>query len=547
MPFSPCWGRPSGRGGRATSCAANRSSRCSSCARAGPLATIIKVAIRADASAQIGTGHVMRCLTLANEIRRLGAQVYFLSRDLPAHLAQALRQSGHTLLPLAAATPVASDEPAHAAWLGTSWQRDAEACAAVLAPLGDVAWLVLDQYALDARWESALRPAVGRILVIDDLADRAHDCDILLDQNFYADQAARYEGKTAPGTALLLGSHYALLRPEFGRIRAAADLAGVAPGAPRRLNICFGGADAGGETLKVVRALDGRFAAADLLVDIVVGPSNPHQAAIRDWARRRPYLQVHLAPSGLAELMAAADIGIGAAGSMSWERACVGLPSIAIAVAENQFRLGGDAAAVGMHVFLGRAQDLGEGELLAAFDLLIANAYLRQAFVAAGKKMVDGQGAARVARRLVGTDLGLRAAQPEDCAALYQWRNAPENRRHAHQSGQIAYADHQRWFADSLDRDDRHLLIGYDAHGPVGVLRYDKHIGSWLTSIYLAPGRHGAGLGRKLIEQGIEWMRARHGPRCQIQAEIKMDNIASQRVFMQAGYIASFTTYTIVA
>jgi UDP-2,4-diacetamido-2,4,6-trideoxy-beta-L-altropyranose hydrolase len=168
----------------------------------------MKVAIRVDASSQIGTGHFMRSLTLADALKQRGTQIRFVSRHLPEHLRSMLMEKGHEFAMLdSAKSNVPLDELAHAQWLGVSQAQDA---ADSIQALSDGAWdwLIVDHYALDGRWESALRGTIKKIMAIDDLADRQHDCDILLDQNFYSDIDERYVGKVPESCQLLLGPRF---------------------------------------------------------------------------------------------------------------------------------------------------------------------------------------------------------------------------------------------------------------------------------------------------------------------------------------------------
>ncbi|MDA3875690.1 MAG: UDP-2,4-diacetamido-2,4,6-trideoxy-beta-L-altropyranose hydrolase [Halothiobacillus sp.] len=176
------------------------------------------IAFRTDASSQIGTGHFMRCLTLADALKQRGAQTRFVSRHLPEYLRSMLAAKGHEFAPLDKAQHDAIlDELAHAPWLGTSQVQDAQATIQALS--GQAwDWLIVDHSALDARWESVLRRTAKQIMVIDDIADRQHECDMLLDQNFYADMELRYIGKVPLHCQLLLGPRYAMLRDEFRQL-----------------------------------------------------------------------------------------------------------------------------------------------------------------------------------------------------------------------------------------------------------------------------------------------------------------------------------------
>ena len=177
-----------------------------------------QIAFRTDASDQIGTGHFMRCLTLADGLKQRGAQICFVSCHLPEQLRSILVAKGHEFVLLdSVQNALALDELAHAHWLGGTQAEDA---ADTIRALSDriLDWLVVDHYALDFRWESALRQTAKKIMVIDDIADRQHDCDVLLDQNFYADMQTRYTGKVPSHCRLLLGPRYALLRDEFRQL-----------------------------------------------------------------------------------------------------------------------------------------------------------------------------------------------------------------------------------------------------------------------------------------------------------------------------------------
>ena len=179
----------------------------------------MNIAFRVDASTQIGTGHFMRCLTLADALKQHGAKIRFASRHMPEYLRDMLVVKGHEFMLLdSSPSDAISDGLSHANWLGTSQHADAQDTVQALS--GQTwDWLIVDHYALDARWESALRQTAKNIFVIDDIADRQHDCDVLLDQNLYADMDSRYTGKVPAHCQLLLGPRYALLRDEFRQLR----------------------------------------------------------------------------------------------------------------------------------------------------------------------------------------------------------------------------------------------------------------------------------------------------------------------------------------
>lgn len=294
------------------------------------------IAFRTDASLQIGTGHVMRCLTLADALRERGAQSTFICRPHAGHLLDLIQQRGHTAKALAPSDDTFTDpaEPCHTKWLGTDWASDA---AQTQQALGDqvVDWLVVDHYTIDARWERALAPHYRKLMVIDDLADRPHACDLLLDQTYGRD-AADYRSVVPADCRLLCGSQYALLRPEFAALRPYSLLRRAKP-ALRELLITMGGVDKDNATGQVLQALRTCPLPADCRITVVMGPMAPWLSEVNLLAQDMPWpTRVRVGVSDMAQLMAESDLAIGAAGATSWERSCLGLPSIVLIIAENQ-------------------------------------------------------------------------------------------------------------------------------------------------------------------------------------------------------------------
>jgi len=297
----------------------------------------MRVVMRVDASLQIGSGHVMRCLTLADELRSRGAEVHFVCREHPGHLCALVEERGYPCIGLVAPTseyhaPV--DDPSHAAWLAVPWQQDAEETAAAL-PSGGVDWLIVDHYALDRRWEEKLRPHVSKIMVIDDLADRPHDCDLLLDQNL-GRTPSDYSQLIKNTCSTLLGPQYALLRPEFAKWRSYS-LNRRNPSRLTNVLINMGGVDKDNVTGKVLEAIKDCQLPVDCKITVVMGTTSPWLDSVSQLASVLPWdTAVKVGVTNMAQIMADSDLAIGAAGSTSWERCCIGLPTILLVIAENQ-------------------------------------------------------------------------------------------------------------------------------------------------------------------------------------------------------------------
>ena len=309
----------------------------------------MKVAFRADASLQMGSGHVMRCLTLADALNARGAHCHFISRAHPGHLLEAIHQRGYKVNSLvapviraqAATKTIAIDvpdiqqEPAHAAWLGSTWQTDAQETAAILADL-QPDWLVVDHYALDQHWEEVLAPHYRKLMVIDDLADRHHCCDLLLDQNL-GRQPEHYAPWVPAHCQVLTGPQYALLRPEFAELRPYSLQRRQAQPALRQLLISMGGVDQPNATGQVLQALKTCALPADCRITVVMGLTAPWLQNVRELAAQMPWpTEVVVNVNDMARRMVDSDLAIGAAGSTSWERCCLGLPTLMVVLAENQ-------------------------------------------------------------------------------------------------------------------------------------------------------------------------------------------------------------------
>ena len=504
----------------------------------------MKVVIRADASLAIGSGHVMRCLVLAEALRAAGAEVGFVCRAHSGHLGSTIAARGFAVDLLSAAprtTPIGADEPAHALWLGADPLIDASETRAVVRAQGGVDLLIVDHYGLDRRFESVLRPEVGRIAVIDDLADRPHHCDVLIDQNFGAEIPGRYAGLLPEGTEQLLGAATAMIAPAFAAARAARP---VRDGSLRRILVFFGGVDADNASLLALEGIE-VAGLSDIAVDVVVGGANPHSATLADFAAARPWVTLLPPQPTLAPLMAAADLAIGAGGVTAIERAVVGLPSLLLAIAENQVAPARGLARAGGALYLGRLAEVSAADIAAALRLLARTpeALAHMAETAAG--LCDGRGLERLVRRLAPPVITLRRAAPDDAERLWAWRNHPDTRRHSNDASEIPLDGHLAWFAATLARDDRDLLIGSDATGDVGVLRYDFAGDRAVVSVYLDPSRQGGGLGAPLLVAGTRHVAATRPGIARIDAVVLPENHASHRVFAAAGYAPETTTYTI--
>jgi UDP-2,4-diacetamido-2,4,6-trideoxy-beta-L-altropyranose hydrolase len=503
----------------------------------------MKVVIRTDASLRIGTGHVMRCLTLADMLGAHGGTVRFVSRHLPDVLSSLLKERGHdvTMLPCVVSTQMSvhqADANSYAAWLGVSQEQDARETAQALEDIGQADWMIVDHYGLDARWEKAVRTCAKNVFVIDDLADRAHDCDVLLDQNYYADMATRYDGLIPDTCTLLLGSRYALLRSEFHEHRKT-----VVPrdGAVRRLLVFFGGMDLANATSVALEAI-ARLDRHEIDIDIVIGSGHPARDAIQARCNELD-ARCHIQTPHMAELMAAADLAIGAGGTATWERCALGLPAMALCVADNQRQLIRDAGRAGLLYAPDSDPSDGETQLI-HLRALLENAALRNLISRNCLKAVDGLGTARIAQQLGLSAIEMRRADMNDSADLLAWRNSPQVRAVSHTTDLIGEETHHRWLLSVLENPRRELLIGSRDGRPVGVVRFDLNDRAAEVSIYLVPDVVGQGYGTALLLAAEQWLKTTHKEVTTIHAQVLRDNASSHRLFGNCQYVVESTHYT---
>jgi len=351
----------------------------------------MKIAFRVDASLQMGTGHVMRCLTLARALRERGHACLFISREHPGNLLKLISEDGFAVHALPGGSELDS-ELAHAKWLGASQTEDALACKVLLASLCPD-WLVVDHYALDQRWETSVRSVGCRVLVIDDLADREHSCDVLLDQNL-GRSCLDYQDLLPQDCVVLTGPHYALLRPEFAELRHDSMT--------RRRNsrlenilISLGGVDQSNHTGLLLEALKNLELPARTRFTVVLGRTSPNLQAVLETVNASPWpVEVLCGIDNMAQRMTDADLAIGAAGGSSWERCCLGLPTLLVILAENQKDGGLALAERGAALLIDTSVSL-KRQLQAALVMMNEPQALQQFSMAAGH-ITDGLGCARV-------------------------------------------------------------------------------------------------------------------------------------------------------
>lgn len=486
-----------------------------------------RVAIRVDASAVIGTGHLKRCLSLAQALAEAGAGIRFVCRRLDAVAAQVLTTAEFPvrwLPPAEACFKPGVGNPPHAAWAGVPQAQDAEETVRALAGW-HADWVIIDHYAFDARWHRAVRDALGcRLLVIDDTADRALDADALLDHNWALDHRAKYAGRLRREPVWLTGPRFALLSAAYRHAPRHAFHDTV-----RSIGIFMGGTDPDGATARALSAC--RAAGFAGPVEVVSTSANPQLPALREACQRDEHTTLTLDQPDLAAFFARHDLQVGAGGGATWERCCIGAPTAALVLVANQ------SAVVPGLASLGAVRAADEATLTRVLRELIGDPAARQSLAERAAALVDGRGAQRVALALLGDQLRLRSATADDARLLHRWRNHPAVRAVSASQSPIDLGTHQCWLQGVLAERARWLFVAQVGELPVGSIRFDQLDNGHLeVSLYTDPELQGLGLGRRLLAAGEQGMLSLHPEGFTVDAQVLPGNIASQRLFQAAGY-----------
>ncbi|HEX5870635.1 MAG TPA: UDP-2,4-diacetamido-2,4,6-trideoxy-beta-L-altropyranose hydrolase [Longimicrobium sp.] len=484
----------------------------------------LSLVVRADATAAVGAGHFMRCLALAEGCVARGGDATFVTRC-----------ESQALLARAAAAGVRIEALPD----GVSAEEELETLrAAVVRPpeRRRARWVVLDGYGYGPEYQHAVREMGARTMVLDDTAHQsAYDADVLLNQNL---DATEREYPVEPGTVLLLGTRFALLRREFLPWGVAER---PLPRAAAKVLVTLGGADPGNQTLGVLEGIAASGIAFEE-IRVIVGPANPHRASLEAWVAAHELPVTLLDGAGrMPEQMAWADLGISASGSTSWELAFMGVPALLIVAAENQA-----AIARGMQA-LGAARSLDSADpaaIAAVVRELAADREARRAMGARGREVVDGRGVERVLNVLgtlsagaSGNRLVLRRAAPGDALDFLRIANDPGVRANAFNPEPIALESHLAWYARRLASPDTAIWVIELAGVVAAQVRYDRmddgetaEIGYAVSSAF-----RGMGLGTRILE--LTWRMA-----CQVlgvgavRGVVIQGNTASVRAFEKAGF-----------
>jgi len=351
----------------------------------------MKIFIRADGSKIIGIGHLMRCMTLAQKLKESSnCEIIFLVHEIPQHIKTYIYTLGFSIVQYNTVYRIGSVE-------------DAKFILTLIREkyvITNQDWLIVDHYMIDKDWESVLGLEFHKIMVIDDLANRKHNCTLLLDTTVSVDYTYRYENLLSPNTIKLLGPHYALLRDEFSEMRNKI-LSGHMNKIKGNILICFGGTDPTNETEKVIRALEPWVLKKKFQLTVIMGSANPHISKVEAKYGATSGINLSVQPHSIALEMSKAELAICAGGTMTWERYCLGLPGLVIAVADNQINIAKEGERQRIDKYLGEASEVQEFHIDKALMELLYTPHRIMDAAKIAWELVDGEGAARVSQYIL--------------------------------------------------------------------------------------------------------------------------------------------------
>jgi UDP-2,4-diacetamido-2,4,6-trideoxy-beta-L-altropyranose hydrolase len=468
-------------------------------------------------------------MALARALAALGIGAVFIVRDLGLDLSF-IGEAGYELLRLPAPSGAfASDpgDPPHAGWAGVAAEVDAaETVAALRGRM--MRWVLVDHYAFDARWESAVARALrANVAVIDDLADRVHDADLLIDHNIADDHRRKYARLDSRIGRLLGGPRYALLDLAYHDAPRYSFSETV-----RSIGVFVGGTDPWQASAMALQALR-QNAGFRGPVEIATTSANPHLATLRTQCKADGAAALLVDLPGLQDFYARHDLQVGAGGGAAWERCCIGAPTLLLTLAGNQRTVAEGLLATGAVRTVATSEPVALGRALAE---VIADPASRRRMAVAGRALVDGQGARRVALAIGAADLILRPATAADAEPCHAWRSAESTRRYFRDPAPVALADHLRWWRSTLVDPRRHLLMAQVGRDAVGVVRLDRDGSEAEVSIYTDPALTGLGLGTRMLGAAARWAVERTTGLHRLVAEIDPFNSASEAAFAASGF-----------
>jgi UDP-2,4-diacetamido-2,4,6-trideoxy-beta-L-altropyranose hydrolase len=394
-------------------------------------------------------------------------------------------------------------------------------------------WVVLDNYSLGSEWETAVRPFVEKIAVIEDLAGRRHDCDLLIDQN-YSDRTVETFKRQVPETCkFLIGPKYAMLNSVFAKLR---EVSVTQRTELKRVFVFCGGSDPRNLTKTVLDALSGdEF--LNLAIDVVIGAQNQN---FKPGSTKRygSNIQFHESSDDFAKIMSKSDLAIGAGGTTTWERMCLGVPSIIVSIAENQVPTCEKLGREGFVRYLGPQSEVTNESVAGAVREFLKTPSELSAVSFNSQIVVDGKGCMRVAEVMCPTSedvLKVRLATKHDCIDYFNWANDSQVRENSLDSADIEWTGHQKWFTEKINSQSTEMYVLEASGLPVGQIRFELVDETAEISYSLDELVRGRGWAATAVEVAIKDFRIQNSHL--LKAQVKKANVRSRFVFRTLGFV----------
>ncbi|MBE0351603.1 UDP-2,4-diacetamido-2,4,6-trideoxy-beta-L-altropyranose hydrolase [Pseudoalteromonas lipolytica] len=487
----------------------------------------MKIIARLDANSTIGAGHLIRVLTLLNQLVKQSdyypSDVLIISYSLSDSFKNLITHHGFRY---------------HMINQVNNWSMDydAQTTAELIGDDSIADLVIVDHYELDKRWEQKLTTYCHQLIVIDDLANREHHCNTLIDQTL-GRKKDDYSDLVPPYCKLLLGATYIILRPEFQPLRITAKQ--TRSNNIKNILIAFGATDPQDNSSKVVAWL-AQFLKTNPQINfhctIMITSASPHLNNIKQICKMSPWLSYTIDEKNVAELLLKTDLAIGASGSASWERCCLGIPTIAFQTADNQKMVLAELDKAGAIANLKKLTEQSQDEFNQCLSRLIDDTNYYTNMRRNSFKICDGTGTSLICDHLLSNTLALRLATKKDENLLYRWQSNPHIRQFFRNPNAVTFNEHATWFRNSLKLSSRTIYIielGSNSNAlPVGTLRFDKvNSQQYEVSILIDHNFQNQKLGWRALKSTPKKFRSK-----EIIASVHIDNKASQQLFLSAGY-----------
>lgn len=498
----------------------------------------MNVVIRADASSNIGSGHIMRCLTLAMSLKKFGFKVSFACADLTGNLVPFIKTKGFevVLLPVPDALKLLQTPPEYR-WQADHQQKDAKFVTQHFQS-ESTDLIIVDHYGLDVIWHQTIRMLNAKLVVIDDLINRELDCDMVINPNVIALSTDPYQGLIKKVNCRnLTGPHYALLRPEVYEL---AHQKRPTSGSNKQVCVFLGYIDPDNVTGKVIEGL--LKLRTKVSIHLILNPLHPNFEALLQQAAEHNNITTYTKFVELIGLFKKCDVVVGAGGGASWERCCLGIPSIQVALTENQVAVCEQLSQQKAIKYLGQGRDITADDVFQVTEMLLSDDVQYQLIADSARNLVDGLGVHRVIaeicehRSKLNLPVFLRTLTKADADMIYEWQHEPNMRRHCRIDAPPDKIEHIKWIDNRVE--DTSSLTEVIVHDdvPVGMIRLDwaADMQAMEVSILLTTSVQGFGIAKLALNLLI----ARF-PETPIVAYINEENFTSQHLFRKIGFVTT--------